>query len=98
MNELPEIVECTVVGPASLRLQFTDGFAATLDLAPALHGSLREPLRDPARFQQARLEDGTVTWPNGADFCPAVLRFWCDRGACTPLADVDAHFTRTPPG
>jgi hypothetical protein len=38
-------------------------------------GEVFEPLRDPARFREFRLdrEMNTVVWPNGADLAPEFL-------------------------
>src|SRR5258708_3713474 len=46
-----------------------------VDFQPVLAGELYGPLKVPAVFLQAHLdpEAGTLTWPNGADFDPAVL-------------------------
>ncbi len=58
-----------------VRLVFTDGSAKTLDLAPYLKGPMFEPLKDPARFREVRVDPEleTLVWPNGADICPDVL-------------------------
>jgi hypothetical protein len=57
------------------RLVFTDGSAKTIDLAPFLKGPMFEPLKDPARFREVRVDPEleTLVWPNGADICPDVL-------------------------
>lgn len=56
-------------------LVFTDGSTKTIDLAPFLKGPMFEPLKDPARFREVRVDPELVTivWPNGADVCPDVL-------------------------
>ena len=36
-------------------------------------GEMVEPLRDPAFFARAFLDDGVVTWPNGFDLDPIAL-------------------------
>ncbi len=40
-----------------------------------LWGQVFEPLRDPARFREFRIDEGhqTIEWPNGADLAPEFL-------------------------
>ena len=57
-----------------LRLVLTDGSTVDRDVEPLLVGPVFDPVRDNrAVFQSARVEHGTVVWPNGADLCPDVL-------------------------
>ncbi len=58
-----------------LRLTFSDGASGVIDFAAELWGPLFEPLKDPARFAEVRVdpECGTIAWPNGADFAPEWL-------------------------
>ena len=72
-------VRVKAVAPAGgtrVRLEFTNGEARELDLAPYLHGPIFEPIRDdPGAFRAVRVdaELGTIVWPNGADIDPDVL-------------------------
>jgi len=54
---------------------FRDGIKRDIDFARFLHGPLFEELRSEARFRELRVEDGGVSWPNGADICPDVLYY-----------------------
>lgn len=85
------IVEAEVCGPRHLRLRFNDGVSKRVDLGPLLHGPIFEPLRDPARFAQAELDEefGVVHWPNGADFAPEALHELADLTDDDFLRDVD---------
>jgi hypothetical protein len=58
-----------------LRLTFNDGAVTEADFSDDLRGGLGEPLRDPAYFRQARIDEEarTVVWPNGLDPGPYVL-------------------------
>jgi Protein of unknown function (DUF2442) len=69
------ITEAQVCGPHHLRLKFSDGVAKRVDLGPLLRGPIFEPLRNPAYFARAELDQdfGAVQWPNGADFAPEAL-------------------------
>src|SRR5712692_918316 len=65
-----------------LRLTLTDGSVIEREVLELLDGRVFEPIRsDPAIFAEARVEDGSVVWPNGADICPDVL-IW---GGSPPL-------------
>lgn len=60
-----------------LAVTFHDGTTGVVDLSAVTSGSelgIYEPIKDPQYFAQARIELGTVTWPNGADLYPAWMR------------------------
>ena len=93
MKPVPQVTRCAVVGPTSVRLAFRDGWAGTLNLAPALHGRMFGTLKRPEKFRQVRVRDGTLVWPNGADICPSVLRYWCELGRVCSQEELDEHFS-----
>ena len=71
---LIRIKKAQPLGAFRLRLTLTDGTVIERDAKDLLIGPIFEPIRaNPARFQEARVEGGTVVWPNGADLCPDVL-------------------------
>jgi hypothetical protein len=56
-----------------LRLTLTDGSVVERDLQDLLAGPAFAEIRANAGlFAQARVEHGTVVWPDGADLCPDV--------------------------
>ena len=67
-----------VVGPYTLRVQFTDNTEQVINFQPILAGELYRPLLDPKLFNQVSIdpEVKTLVWPNGADFDPATLHDW----------------------
>jgi hypothetical protein len=62
-------------GGYSLLLDFNDGTSKEIDLTNELHGTVFEPLKDPAFFARAAVNPETMTieWPNGADLAPEYL-------------------------
>jgi Protein of unknown function (DUF2442) len=67
-----------VVGPYTLRVQFTDNTEQVINFRPVLAGELYGPLLDPQLFNQVSIdpEVKTIVWPNGEDFDPATLHDW----------------------
>ncbi|MFZ1890313.1 MAG: DUF2442 domain-containing protein [Candidatus Binataceae bacterium] len=71
---LLRIREVEALEDFKLRLTLTDGSAIERDVIKLLIGPVFDLIRkDPAAFAKARIEGGTVVWPNGADLCPDVL-------------------------
>ncbi|MDN5943105.1 MAG: DUF2442 domain-containing protein [Nitrospira sp.] len=73
-----QICVVEVVGPYTLRVQFTDNVERVINLRPVLAGELYGPLLDSLLFNQVAIdpEVKTIVWPNGADFDPATLHDW----------------------
>ena len=69
------VVEARHVRAHTVWLRFRDGRCGEIDLGPALHGPIMEPLRDVTYFGQFQIhsEFHTLVWPNGADFAPEFL-------------------------
>jgi hypothetical protein len=69
------VTKITYLGDYRLELEFDDGTAREVDLAPELYGDVFEPLKDLDLFKQVYLNTDTCTveWPNGADFAPEFL-------------------------
>jgi hypothetical protein len=66
------------VGTYTLRVRFEDRTEQVVDFEPVLHGQLFGPLREPEEFSRVGLDEevGTLVWPSGADFDPAMLHDW----------------------
>ena len=76
MNAIPmlRIRQVQPTPPTGLKLTLTDGSVVERDIRALLVGPIFDALRnDPQAFASARVESGSVVWPNGADLCPDVL-------------------------
>jgi hypothetical protein len=72
--KLVRIREAEPLDDYRVRLTRTDGRAIDRDLRDLLAGPIFDEIRsNEARFREMRVENGTITWPNGAELCPDVL-------------------------
>jgi len=90
MVQLIRVQSIEPLTPPIMRVRFTDGEQRAINLAPYIAtGPILEPVRnDPTFFRSARVEGGTIAWPNGADIDPDVLFHegpppWAREGALT---------------
>jgi len=74
MWELNEVTAIEYRKGHVYHVAFDDGLEGDVDLSEYVgKGPIFEPLGDLAFFQQARVEGGTIAWPNGADIAPETL-------------------------
>lgn len=66
----PDVEYVRVLDDHQLLVSLTDGRTGTLDLTWLLGAPAYSALNDPAYVRRARVEWGTVTWPNGEDLSP----------------------------
>lgn len=56
-----------------ISLIFNDKKIKVVDVEPYLDGGIFLDLKDPKYFKRVKVVEGTIVWPNEADFCPDVL-------------------------
>ena len=82
MWDLNDVTRIEYRSGYSFFIAFDDGLSAVIDFSDYLRrGPVFVPLRDLAFFRQARIENGTITWPNGADIAPETLYEKCEQAA-----------------
>jgi hypothetical protein len=74
MWNLHEVAAVTYRHGYVYHVVFDDGLEGDVDFTEYVgSGPVFEPLEDAAFFEQARIEGGTIAWPNGADIAPETL-------------------------
>lgn len=62
---------------------FADGLVSELDFRPYLEmreSPAMKDLRSSEYFASVSLDHGALTWPNGLDIDPCVVRTWAEQG------------------
>lgn len=78
MWKLNEVTDIEYRSGYSYWITFDDGLAGLVDFTEYLgRGPIFAPLRDLDLFRKARVEGGTIAWPNGADVAPETLYKKC---------------------
>ncbi len=74
MWELNEVTDLSYRHGYVFHIVFDDGLEGDVDLAEYVEKSpIFEPLRDISFLRRAKVEGGTIAWPNGADIAPETL-------------------------
>ncbi len=78
----PEMVAAIARPNHIVRIVFADGEVRDVDITPLLGTPAFSPLRDPAVFEQVKVDEqtGTITWPGDVDLDPDVIYAALDLG------------------
>lgn len=76
LGQLVKAASVEALDGFNVRVIFLDGSMKEFDLTAYLRGPVFQPIReDMNAFRELRVENGVVTWNNGADIDPDVLYY-----------------------
>jgi Protein of unknown function (DUF2442) len=78
----PEMVAVIARPDHTVRIVFADGEVRDVDITPLLDTPAFSSLRDPALFEQVKVDEqtGTIVWPGDVDLDPDVIYAALDLG------------------
>ena len=69
----PRVSAANPLNDYRIEIKFDNGEVKIFDVSPYLQTGIFKELREKKYFDSIFVEDGTVRWRNGQDFCPDTL-------------------------
>ncbi len=73
-SKIHDIVKVEPLEDYFISVVFDDGLTKTIDIKPFINEGISTELFNKEYFNRVFLDNGSVTWPNGYDFCSVFLR------------------------
>jgi hypothetical protein len=70
---IPDVIEFEILPKHKIRVVLSNGNRGIFDVTPYLDRGIFKELKDYNYFKRARIEFGTITWPNEQDFSPETI-------------------------
>jgi len=70
---IPDVIEFEILADYRIRVTLSNGKKGVFDVKPYLDRGIFKELKDYTYFRRARIEFGTITWPNEQDFSPETI-------------------------
>lgn len=69
----PDIIDFEILPNYEIKVTLTTGKVGIFDVTPYLEKGIFKELKDYSYFRRARIEYGTIVWPNEQDFSPDTI-------------------------
>lgn len=73
-SKIHDIIKVEPLDDYYISVVFDDGLNKKIDIKPFINDGISSALKDPDFFNKVYIDNGSVTWPNGYDFCSVFLR------------------------
>ena len=70
---IPDVIHFEIMTDHRIKVTLSSGKNGIFDVTPYLNRGVFEELKDYDYFKRARIEFGTITWPNEQDFSPETI-------------------------
>ena len=76
---IPDVIDFEILSDYRIRVTLSNGNKGIFDVKPYLDKGIFKELKDYNYFRRARIEFGTITWPNEQDFSPETIEIKMER-------------------
>jgi hypothetical protein len=70
---IPDVIDFEILPDYRIKVTLSNGNKGIFDVKPYLDKGIFKELKDYNYFRRARIEFGTITWPNEQDFSPETI-------------------------
>ena len=70
---IPDIIDFQILPDHRIKVTLSNGNKGIFDVKPYLDRGVFNELKDYEYFRRARIEFGTIVWPNEQDFSPETI-------------------------
>jgi hypothetical protein len=70
---VPDVIDFEILENYRIKVTLSNGRKGVFDVRPYLGRGIFRELKDYNYFRRARIELGTITWPNEQDFSPETI-------------------------
>jgi hypothetical protein len=70
---IPDVIDFEILPDYRIKITLSNGNKGIFDVKPYLDKGIFKELKDYDYFRRARIEFGTITWPNEQDFSPETI-------------------------
>ena len=70
---IPDVINFEILPGHRIKVTLSNGRKGIFDVKPYLDRGIFKELKDYNYFRRARVEFGTITWPNEQDFSPETI-------------------------
>lgn len=70
---IPDVIDFEILADYKIKVTLSNGKTGIFDVTPYLDKGIFTELKDYNYFKRARIEFGTIVWPNEQDFSPETI-------------------------
>ena len=76
---MPDVIDFQILEDYKIKVNLSNGKIGVFDVTPYLEKGIFKELKEYNYFRRAKIEYGTLTWPNQQDFSPNTIELKMQR-------------------
>jgi len=70
----PDVIDFKILSNYKIQVSLSSGDIGIFDVSPYLDKGIFKEMKNYNYFKRAKIEYGTIVWPNQQDFCPDTIQ------------------------